>query len=83
VIVDDDHVVSAKSNHAVVEVDVGVCETDSVLPPAEYPVPATSLVTEYAAVVASSVAEEVYNAILNVSAVVLPLLLLFQKRECR
>jgi len=40
-----------------------------VFPPAEYPVPDTSLVTEYAVVVESNVADEVYNAILNVSAV--------------
>jgi hypothetical protein len=42
-------------------------------------VPETSLVTEYAVVVASSVAEEVYNAILNVSAVVLPLVTVVPK----
>jgi len=69
VIVAEDHVVSAKSRNAVVPEVVGFAEIVRVLPPAEYPVPLTSLVTEYAVVAALRVADDVYRAILNVCAV--------------
>jgi hypothetical protein len=46
VIVEEDQVVSAKSKNAVVPDDVGFAEIVSVFPPAEYPVPETSLVAE-------------------------------------
>jgi hypothetical protein len=64
VIVAEDHVVSEKSRRAVVPEVVGAT-TVSVLPPAVYPVPLTSLVVAYAVVAALSVADEVNNAILN------------------
>jgi hypothetical protein len=52
--------------YAVVPEDVGVTETTNVLPPAVYPVPATSLEVVYTVVVASKDADEVYRAILYV-----------------
>ena len=68
VIVEVLKVVSAKSVKAVVPEEVGVTFV-SELPPAEYPVPVVSLVVAYAVVAASYVAEEVYNASLNVAPV--------------
>ena len=63
-----------KLNHAVVpEAEFGTSEIASVLPPAVYPpAVATSFEVVYAVVVALSVAEEVYKAILKTSAAVLP-----------
>jgi hypothetical protein len=52
--------------YATVPEDVGVTETVNVLPPAVYPVPATSFDVVYTVVVASSEADDVYSAILNV-----------------
>ena len=68
VIVEVLKVVSAKSVKAVVPEEVGVTFV-SELPPAEYPVPVVSLVVAYAVVAAPNVAEEVYNASLNVAPV--------------
>jgi hypothetical protein len=65
VIVAVDHVTSAKSKKAVVPDDAGFAEMVSVSPPAVYPVPVTSLVALYDAVVAPSVALDVNRAILN------------------
>ena len=59
---------SAKSQTAVVPSVVGVTEV-SVAPPAEYPVPDTSLEVEYAVVDAPKVAELVNKANLKVSPV--------------
>jgi hypothetical protein len=50
-------------------VAVGGVAFVTAMPPAEYPVPDTSLVTEYAVVDALMVAEAKYNAALKVSAV--------------
>jgi hypothetical protein len=66
VIEDEAKVVSAKSKNAVVPEDAGFAAMVKVFPPAVYPVPLTSLVVEYAVVVASKVALEVNKASLNV-----------------
>jgi len=49
--------------------DVGFVALVTVIPPAVYPVPDTSLVAEYAVVLAFKVAVVTYKAALNVSAV--------------
>jgi hypothetical protein len=69
VIVASVHVVSAKSKNAVVPVAAGFAAIVSVLPPAVYPVPETSFVTEYAVVAALKSAALVYKAILKVCVV--------------
>lgn len=72
VIVEVLHTESAKSKNAVVAVGPvdATAALPKVLPAATYAVPVTSLLVVYAVLVASIVAEELYRAILNVSAVV-------------
>jgi hypothetical protein len=55
--------------NAVVLVELGAVPKVTATPPALYPAPETSFVTEYAVVAALTVALVKYNAALNVSAV--------------